>query len=114
MDRIYAKAYVEILTIINNMDEKYKQAIPKKLLEFFEKNKDNKYKFQINDLTLKNQTLLKETIGILIILEMKYWCKDEKTKIFLKQKLILNEYNYKKDLQNKYNLKNIFSKKSSN
>ena len=71
MDRIYAKAYVEILTIINNMDEKYKQAIPKKLLEFFEKNKDNKYKFQINDLTLKNQTLLKETIGILIILEMK-------------------------------------------
>ena len=114
MDELYAKAYVEVLEIINNMDEKYKKAIPKKLLELFEKNKDKKYNYQISDITLKKQTLSKEAIGILIILEIKYWCKDEKTKRLLKRILSLNEYKYQKKLQNRYDLNNIFNKKISN
>ena len=32
------KAYTELLTIINYMEAKYKEKIPKKLIEFFERN----------------------------------------------------------------------------
>ena len=46
----YARAYVEILEIINHMEEKYKKKIPYKLLDFFEKNKASDYNFQLNEI----------------------------------------------------------------
>ena len=34
MNERYKKAYVEVLEILNNMDSKYIEKIPKKLIEF--------------------------------------------------------------------------------
>jgi len=104
----YARAYVEILEIINNMGEEYKRKIPPKLLNFFEENKDINYTYQLTK-TSNNGVFLNETIALLSMLEFKYWANPEE-KVILDKALKDNEVEYQKELKEKYNPDNIFSK----
>lgn len=107
----YAKAYVEILEIINHMGDQYRKMIPSKLLKFFEENKDSNYFYDLNESKDNNNPIFSnETIGLLSMLESKYWAKDNEKKI-LNDALIENENKYQKDLREKYNPDNIFKDK---
>lgn len=104
----YSRAYVEILEIIKCMGKEYENKIPKKLLGIFEKNKDKEYKYTFDSSKkLKEQNLLDETIGILSVIELKYWATPEE-KEMLSKVLKTNEEKYQKELRKKYNPDNIF------
>lgn len=104
----YSKAYVEILEVIRCMGKEYEDKIPKKILKLFVENKDKDYQYHIdNSKDLKEQKLLEETLGILSVIELKYWATvEEKEK--LEKALKENEEKYQCELRERYNPDNIF------
>ena len=106
----YAKAYTEILEIINFMGDEYRSKTPPKLLKFFEENKDNNYIYKITEINESvTQKFSKETLGLLTLLEYKYWASDSEKEL-LKKSLIENERKYQEELRKKYNPDNLFKR----
>lgn len=109
----YAKAYVEILEIINYMGEEYKKKIPTKLLNYFEENKDSNYIYQLDKNKSDDvQIFSAETIGLLSMLEYKYWAKDAEKKV-LNNALMENEKKYQNYIREKYNPNEVFKNKKT-
>lgn len=107
-------AYVEVLGILDLLDEEQKNRIPKKLKEFFENNKNQDYQVNIDsNIPLEEQNLLQETVDILAMLKMNYWCTNEKEKEGLLNLLNENEKKYQEELRKKYNPNNLFKDKES-
>ena len=73
-----AKAYTEVLEIINNLPYKDYVKIPKEKIEFFEKNKDPNYNFKINiENDISEQEFLPKTHAIVIALFKNYFLNSE-------------------------------------
>ena len=107
-------AYVEVLGILDLLDEEQKNRIPKKLKEFFENNKNQDYQVNIDsNIPLEEQNLLQETVDILAMLKLNYWCTNEKEKEGLLNLLIVNDKKYQEELRKKYNPNNLFKDKES-
>ena len=107
-----ARAYTEILEIIKNLDNESANKIPKKLINFFEENKDKNYKFQLDDSKpLEEQELSEETGGLLAVLALNYFSSEEE-KEKIKEKLIENENKYQEQLNERYNPNNLFKSKN--
>ena len=104
-------SYAEILEILKNMDKIYVDRIPKKLIKFFEENKSNVYDFKYNsELKLNQQNLNENTLALLAMLNLNYWCESEEHKEELIARYNENEQKYQEELQEKYNPDNIFKK----
>ena len=107
------EAYVEVLEVLNNMDSKYIEKIPKKLIEFFINNRSKEYKFHLKENTpLEEQHLKEITINVLAMLNLNYWCESEEHKNNLLKKYYDNEIKYQKKLKEKYNMDNLFKKET--
>ena len=75
------KAYSEVCYILKFLGNKYINKLPKKLLSLFEDNKNPKYIPNIKpNIPLEEQELLPDTINILAMLKLDYWCKNENEK----------------------------------
>ena len=105
------QTYSEIDEFLELLDEKTRNEVPIKLRELFKKEKDNNYHKGINpNIPIKEQNLKKETLTLIALLNLQYWCKDEKEKERLKQVYANNEIKYQEELREKYNPDNIFKK----
>lgn len=105
------KAYSEIDEFLGLLSEEQRNKIPQKLREFFKEEKDQEYKKEINpNVAIKEQDLKEETLGIIALLNLQYWCENDNEKQRLKQVYAKNEENYQKVLQEKYNPDNLFKK----
>ena len=107
------QAYTEIVNFIELLDEYNRNKIPKKLMEFFKVEKDNNYTKVIDPkIPIKEQNLKKETLALIAMLNLQYWCEDEKEK----QRLIYanNEIKYQEELRDKYNPDDLFKTKQKN
>ncbi len=101
-------AYSEIDKILSLLEDKYKEKVPKKVRKFFSEEKDSEYIPKIDpDKPLIEQNLKKQTLSILALLNLSYWCEDEKEK----QKFI-NQL--KENEKEKYNVDNLFKNKEEN
>lgn len=106
------QAYSEIDTFISLLTEEEQNEIPKKLREFFKTEKDKEYVKDINiDIPIKDQNLKEETLALIAMLNLQYWCKDEEEKKRLMKIYSDNEKKYQEELREKYNPDNIFKKK---
>lgn len=105
------KAYSEIYEILQLLDDEFINKLPNKFIEFIEKEKDNEYVANINpNIPLEEQNLLSDTINILAMLKLDYWCtEDEKQELL--EILNQNEQEYQAELTEKYNPDNIFKNK---
>ena len=109
----YAKAYVQILEIIKHMGEQYINEIPKKLMDFFEENKDKNYTFKLYEQKENTEQIFsKETLGLLAMIESKYWATPEEKEI-LDKALAENEKKYQAEMRKKYNPDNVFKNKET-
>ena len=105
-----SEAYTEVLTILNHMETKYQDKVPKKLKDFFEKNSAKDYRFDIDFKTpLKDQELKNKTLVLLAMLNLNYWCSTEEEKQELIKHYSENEEIYQEKLREKYNPDNIFN-----
>lgn len=112
MNENMSKAYAEIDCILKLLQSDFVERIPVKLKVFFQEKKDKEYKVNINpNISLENQQLLPETIGILALLKLSYWCENEKEKQELLKLFNNNEIEYQSKLENRYSSKNLFNNK---
>lgn len=112
------QAYAEVDYIVHNMNEKYLNMLPKKMLDFFKEAKDPNYEVKIdNKKPLYDQSLKDYTFDLLNILNLNYWCEDEEKKKEILSMLSVSEAEPKFEEQMKSNLfteindKNINNKK---
>lgn len=107
-------AYAEVYEILELMEKKYIDKIPKKLVEMFREEKNSKYKFIIDiEKTLYEQKLHRKTMILLAILYVNYWCEDEQEKDSLLKSFAENEKIKLKEVREKYNPDNIFNNKNN-
>ena len=113
MNEEIRKVYSEIYEILTLVDTDYFRKIPESFIDFIDKERDSNYKPNIDkNLPLEEQNLLEDTINILALLKLDYWCTEDEKKEFL-QMLNENETQYQNELREKYNPDNIFKNKES-
>lgn len=106
------QAYSEVAEFLSLLSDNQRNEIPEKLREFFKREKDKEYVKNINtSIPIKDQKLKEETLAIIALLNLQYWCKDEEEKKRLQAIYAQNEKEYQKMLYEVYNPKNIFKKK---
>ena len=109
------QAYSEIDEFLRLLSEEQRNKIPQKLREFFKEEKDQEYFKNIDrDIPIKDQNLKEETLGIIALLNLQYWCKDEEEKKRLQSIYAQNEKEYQDMLYEKYDPNDIFKKKEEN
>lgn len=114
MNNSYAKAYTEVLEIINHFSEDEYKKIPKEKIDFYEKLKDRKYDFKINpNIDLAEQNISRKANAILVSLFRDYFAT-AKQKEILKNLLQQNQEKLEKEKYLKYNPDNIFNKSYDN
>lgn len=105
------QAYAEIDSFIDLLDEYNKNKIPEKLREYFKNEKDEKYIKKINpNQSIQSQNLKEETLALIAMLNLQYWCENEDEKERMKKIYAQNEKKYQDMIQEKYNIDNIFKK----
>lgn len=103
-------AYAEIDEILNLLEDDYRERVPKKVRDFFKEEKMKDYHPEIDiEKPLIEQNLKRETMVLLAILNLNYWCENEKEKQHFLNESDKNEEE-KKELEEKYNPDNLFKK----
>lgn len=106
------QAYTEIDNFIELLDEYNRNKVPKKLREFFKREKDNTYTKVIDpNIPVKEQNLKEETLALIAMLNLQYWCEDEEEKRRLKKIYSDNEIKHQQKLREMYNPEDVFKTK---
>ena len=108
-------AYSEVDAILDMLETEAVEKIPLKVREFFKNEKDKNYIPKISEdfSEIENMELMRETICLLTILDINYWCETEKEKQFVLNKLKENDRIKEEELREKYNPDNIFKNKNN-
>ncbi len=102
------KAFSEVDMILDLIDSEMKNKVSANFIKFIKEEKDNNYKPNINpELPLEEQNILPETIDILALLKLNYWCNEEEKKELLKV-LNKNEQQFQKEAKEKYEIDKLF------
>lgn len=105
-------AYCEVDIILGQMEEEYVNKVPSELRKLFKEQKRMDYSPEIKaEVPLADQNLMRKTIAILAMLNLNYWCEDEKEKQDLIQMYSENDKKREAELREKYNPDNLFKKK---
>ena len=104
-------AYAEVDALLDLLEDEYKERIPEKVRNFFKEEKMKDYHPEIDiEKPLIEQNLKRETMVLLAILNLNYWCENEEEKQSFLNELNKNEEE-KNELEEKYNPDNLFKKK---
>lgn len=103
--------YSEVYQVLNLLGNEYIDKLPNSLFNMLKEKRNTNYNPQyIEDIPLNKQNIRKETLAIIALLHLDYWCDNEKEKLELKQILKNHEDKYQQELRNKYNSEDIFKK----
>lgn len=109
------EVYSELYEFLELIDYKYVKKIPNKLLQFFKDNRSENYIPHIKTNTpVIEQSFNEGTLAIIALLNLKYWCEDEKEIERLKQVYKVNEDKYQEKLKEQFSYSNIFEEKNKN
>lgn len=101
--------YSEVYQILNLLGNDYIDKLPNSLINMLREKREINYNPEYtDDMPLNEQNIKKETMSIIALLYLNYWCEDENEKLEVKQILKSNEDKYQVELREKYNPDNIF------
>ncbi len=101
--------YSEVYQVLNLLGNDYIDKLPTSLINMLKEKREVNYNSQYTDnIPLNEQNIKKETMSIIVLLYLNYWCKDENEKLEVKNILKENEDKYQMKLREKYNPDNIF------
>lgn len=107
-------AYTEVCTILNMLEDEYKERVPKNVMDFFEEERDKEYNPIIDvNIPLEKQNLKRKTLVLLAILNLNYWCDSKEEKQEILDSFAKNEELKRlkeKELTENYNINNLFNK----
>lgn len=103
------RAYAEVDYIINHMNEKYREKVPEKMLNFFHNYKDPNFEVKVDPyVPLQRQGLKRYTLEILALFHLKYWCEDEERKKELYGLMLKNQERLEEQMREKYSVEKLF------
>ena len=113
IDNKTREIFSEIDAFLKIVGDTYKNKIPNKLIKLIQEQKSTEYNPQYNpEIPIEEQNLKKETLAMIALLDLNYWCETDQEKDELKTILAENENLEKKELMEKYNPNNIFKNSS--
>ena len=109
----YSEAAVEVLEILKHTKEEDVKKIPRKFIEFLEKNKSKTYIANLDyTKTISEMKLKSKTQALLGLIYLKYWA-DEEERVAFEKRVKENEIKYQEKLRQKYNVDNLFNNKKT-
>ena len=110
MDIDQKEAYREVLVILDNMEDEYKNKVPQELINFFKRNEAKEYVFKLdNSIPLTEQRIKEKTLSLLAILNLNYWCSTDEIKELIK-KYSDNERKFREEVDIKYHVDELLRK----
>lgn len=106
MEENYSKAFKEVYIILNKSSKEELNKIPKSFIEYIEKNMDIDYRPQIDFNKNFENSVLEETLLILALIYRDYLISKEEREILIK-----DEEKQLKELNESYNVENLFKKR---
>ena len=108
------EAYAEVDNFIECLDSYDKNKVPESIRKYFKKEKSKNYNKIIDvNQPIKDQNLKDETLAIIAMLNLKYWCDDEEEKKRLMTIYSENEKKYQNELNEKYDIEKIFEERNN-
>lgn len=105
------QVYSEIDEFLELLSQEQREKIPQELRNFFKEEKDLNYKKGINPkIPIKDQDLKEETLAIIALFNLQYWCEDENEKQRLKEVYAKNEKVYQELFQVSFHADDMFGK----
>ena len=106
------QAYSEVCAVLEYMPDEYVKKIPSKIIKLFQQEKLEDYEVNINKSNpLDKNYLSKKTMVIIAMLNYQYWCPNKKQKDVLYNQYLSNNEKYQKEVEERYNVDNIFKNK---
>ena len=106
--------YSEVYQILNLLGNEYIDKLPTSLINMLREKRETNYNpVYIDDIPLNEQNIRKETMSIIVLLYLNYWCEDDNEILKVKNILKKNENEYQENLREKYNSDNIFNNKNN-
>lgn len=106
----YKSSISEVLDIINNMEDIYREKISTKFMEFLVENQNENYINHMNpNLEMNEQIKGKKTKEILAIIAYNYWYNEEQREEY-KKRLKENEEIHQQELRKLYDTDNLFKR----
>ncbi len=111
MDKKNKEMYSEVYGMLKALGEEFIQKIPPKLLDIIKNNRLEGYEpIYTFEKSLLEQNLKRESIAMLALLHLNYWCETEEQKNELNAILEKNEKEYKEKMREQYSSQNMFAK----
>lgn len=109
MEQVTKDIYSELYAILQVLGNEYINKLPIKLYDIIENKRNYDYTPKYNDeVDFNKQGVKRETISVLALLYLNYWCESEEEKNKLNNYFIENEKKYQKELREKYDPDKIF------
>lgn len=106
--------YSEVYSILNLLGESYIKKLPVSLFNMIKEEKrqdyNPKYDSKIN---LEQQNIKRETLSMIALFHLNYWCNSDEEKKELKTLFKTNEEKHQAEIREKYNPDNLFKKRNS-
>lgn len=102
--------YSEVYSVLNLLGDEYINKLPKNLYKLIQQEKLETYNpIYSNIESLKEKNIKRESIAMLALFHVNYWCNSVEEKDNLKNLFKENEHKYSEEVKKKYN--QIISKK---
>ncbi len=101
--------YSEVYSILNLLGNNYIAKLPKSLFKMIEEEKSSTYNPQYSeDKSLNEQNIKRESLSMIALFHLNYWCNSNEEKEQLKQLFKNNEEKHQAEIRAKYNPDNLF------
>lgn len=101
--------YSEVYSILNLLGSSYITKLPKSLFKMIEEEKSSTYNPQYSeDQSLSEQNIKRESLFMIALFHLNYWCNSDEEKEQLKQLFKNNEEKHQAEIREKYNPDNLF------
>lgn len=114
MDIKTKEIYSEVYGILNMLGNNYIMKLPSSLYKMIEEKKSNEYNPKYDsEVALEEQNIRRESISMIALFHLNYWCSSNEEKENLRTIFKDNETKYQTELRRKYNPDNLFKRHSS-
>ena len=98
-----SESCTQVLEVLSHMEEKYQYMVPERLMDLLKQNMSHTYHFEIDmSIPLWEQNLDEETLSMLALINLNYWCKDEAHKQDLLRQYAENDRKYSEEKRLEY------------
>jgi len=113
MDIKTKEIYSEVYSVLNMLGDSYITKLPSSLYKMIKEEKLNEYNpYYDSSIALEQQNIRKESISMIALFHLNYWCSSPEEKQELKELFKDNEVKYQAELREKYNPDNIFKNRN--